>query len=151
MEISLEPYICILKRYLGENLFIPCRGIVIAGNSSLECFFEGLLKGNISLTVKRLYFISPPIIRRLFPKSVLEINFFIHFQKQYSFRLGEIWNICFCSLKIWRFFTIVFLLKLQHPEGPFLFQTHKYTKELKTWQKWIKITNLIIDSASRYI
>ena len=43
-EILLEPYICILKRYLGGNLFIPCRGIVIAGNSSLDIFFWSSIK-----------------------------------------------------------------------------------------------------------
>ena len=58
-EILLEPYICILKRYLGGNLFIPCRGIVIAENSSLEIFFWRSIKMQyISYLQTTLFYLS---------------------------------------------------------------------------------------------
>ena len=53
----------------------------------------------------------------------------MQFQRQYSFRLGEIWPMCLLSDNI-EVLNPRISIKV-HSEGPFLFQTQKYSKELK--------------------
>ena len=118
-EILLEPYICILKRYLGGNLFIPCRGIAICGKFIARnlFFWRSIKMQYISYHQTTLFHLSTNNYDTVLKVIAQNKRFLSSFKGSIHFVWGKSGQ-CVCSLKIWTFWTLVFLLK-SIPRGLF--------------------------------